>query len=618
MNAKLTTALLAAITLASCTSDLEVSAPATGSSAGRAGVNVIADKSSRTESWSSSNLQYFYGRAFVRNTDLNPSANNDPYMASIDYSGERAGDQWKGFVRFERGEGRNLNSFVTAADVYWPMDTPVDFYAFCSKNLVKDQEYDAKFGYFSNGGDILSHTIGSFGTYDTNANYNYIPNAYNFSNQLLEKPQFVTSRGQNVDYSTRGDDDFIYAISRNRTPESDGMLRINFRHAMSQLEFAIQNQATDYKLEVLGLMLDNVPTRGRFLWDEDDTDIQWLETNTDDNFKGRLSGRWFTAPDNGRNENFYWSLFANDKNTMEQVDNKASKYGSNVSDFCVNNFEGVRFELPKTRDFNGTDVVLNSTMYTRYRFASDNSNSKTINTWGGDLGDAYRTVDNGNYRITLKLKKTYITGVDMTNSEAGNFASFDITKGTTAQTFKKVDANVTRTYEWDAAAKRYVFVSEVEDSTPTVTPLDGFGKDGAAKVYGQPMFILPHQFTPWDGRNATMSSQARILVYVRITPVAGKTYKDATFTDQGYEGWVAASPITCVKGDTDGTYKWLANRKYRYTLVFKNNAAGLDPTPGDDPTPVIPGESYKNVRIGVTVDEFSSDTGETNHAGSFK
>lgn len=605
MNAKLSTALIAAITLASCSTDIEVAEQASSRISNRAGVNVIAEKPGRTEAWTTANLTHFYGRAFVRNNALEPYADSDPYLASIDYDGELAGKSWKGFVRFERGTGRNLNNFVTDAEVYWPMDTPVDFYAFCSKNLVKDETYDSAFGYFTSG-DVLSNKLASFGVDDANTSYYNTLNPRNSSTSPLEKPRFMTRKGE-ADYATRGDDDFIYAISRGRTPDASGMIPVNFRHAMSQVEFAVENRATDYKLEVLGIMLDNVPTRGRFLWDEDDTDnLQWLETSdpaTDPN-----RSRWF-FPSYQDNDNFYWSLFASDSKKMGDVTNKADK----TAGFGINGFDGVSFNIPATRT-GAAFITLSSTMFTTYRFRTNLSTGETLSDWS-DTGDAVRTTKDGVTKITLKLRKTFITGIDMTKSGA-SATTFSVTAQTKDQSFKKVTADVTRTYEWDAAQKRYVLEGETTDNVISEEPLAGYGSDTEAKIYGQPMFILPHQFTPWDGKKSTVGKQARILLYVRIIPTAvGKTYRDPAFADQGYEGWVSASPVTCVAGSEEGTYKFLPNRKYRYTLVFDNNAGGVRPNPGSEtPEPVIPGAGYKSVKIGVTVDEFSSDTGATQHA----
>ena len=58
--------------------------------------------------------------------------------------------------------------------------------------------------------------------------------------------------------------DFIYAVNKGATKPSDGKATLNFRHALSQIEFQAKNENTKIHVEISGLTIKNVYSKGNF------------------------------------------------------------------------------------------------------------------------------------------------------------------------------------------------------------------------------------------------------------------------------------------------------------------------------------------------------------------
>lgn len=57
--------------------------------------------------------------------------------------------------------------------------------------------------------------------------------------------------------SVRAQKDFVYAVKKGVVKPDDGHVALNFRHALSQIEFQAKNQNTDLKIEILDVKVGN-------------------------------------------------------------------------------------------------------------------------------------------------------------------------------------------------------------------------------------------------------------------------------------------------------------------------------------------------------------------------
>lgn len=108
----------------------------------------------------------------------------------------------------------NAGDYSTTAKRYWPEYDAVDFYAL--------------------------HNQGTF---------TWTPAATD--------PNPVASGSFTPETSVAAQKDFVYAVKKGVVKPADGVVALNFRHALSQIEFQAKNQNPDLKIEILDVKVGN-------------------------------------------------------------------------------------------------------------------------------------------------------------------------------------------------------------------------------------------------------------------------------------------------------------------------------------------------------------------------
>lgn len=74
--------------------------------------------------------------------------------------------------------------------------------------------------------------------------------------------------GYTVEAAVADQKDFLYAVQPAASVPTDGKLNINFRHALSQIEFAATNDNSKIRVEICGVSVVNVNSKGNFTFPE--------------------------------------------------------------------------------------------------------------------------------------------------------------------------------------------------------------------------------------------------------------------------------------------------------------------------------------------------------------
>lgn len=156
--------------------------------------------------------------------------------------------------------GKNLTK---AADGYCNSSLPSDFQVWASTTASKDV-------YFKN----ETYTLSSGTTY-TSATAHYWPEvnldffaAKNHNGTVTFDPEAVapdapfTVEGYTVNSNVSAQTDFIYAVNKNQAKASGATL--NFRHALSQIEFKAKNSNSSIRVFIDGIKVANVKSKGNF------------------------------------------------------------------------------------------------------------------------------------------------------------------------------------------------------------------------------------------------------------------------------------------------------------------------------------------------------------------
>ena len=77
-----------------------------------------------------------------------------------------------------------------------------------------------------------------------------------------------TVEGYTVNSDVTAQTDFIYAVSKNVTKPAGGKTNLNFRHALSQIEFKAKNENKNIYVYIDGVKVVNVKNTGNFLIDK--------------------------------------------------------------------------------------------------------------------------------------------------------------------------------------------------------------------------------------------------------------------------------------------------------------------------------------------------------------
>ena len=95
--------------------------------------------------------------------------------------------------------------------------------------------------------------------------------------------------------------DFIYAVQNVATKPTSGQTTINFRHALSQIEFQARNENTKLYVEISGVSVCKVNNKGTFTFPTTSTDEVVGEHNPEgsgsytDDLDGKTQGTWLAA-----------------------------------------------------------------------------------------------------------------------------------------------------------------------------------------------------------------------------------------------------------------------------------------------------------------------------------
>ena len=155
---------------------------------------------------------------------------------------------------------------------------------------------------------------GSTNNYLNNGEYRYWPyTAINFFACKNATPGWNATTGSDAyktlvvtDFTVEKDVDkqvdFIYAVQKVATKPTSGQTTINFRHALSQIEFQARNENTKLYVEISGVSVCNVNNKGTFTFPTTSTDAQIGShnkpadaENPDYDLDSKVTGSWVPA-----------------------------------------------------------------------------------------------------------------------------------------------------------------------------------------------------------------------------------------------------------------------------------------------------------------------------------
>ena len=116
--------------------------------------------------------------------------------------------------------------------------------------------------------------------------------------------------------------DFIYAVQNVATKPTTGQTTINFRHALSQIEFQAKNTNTKLYVEISGVSVCKVKNRGNFTFPTASTDALAGEHQSGgsytDDVAAKVNGTW-AAPTTAADIKTYSITTRKDDDTAEEV-----------------------------------------------------------------------------------------------------------------------------------------------------------------------------------------------------------------------------------------------------------------------------------------------------------
>lgn len=86
--------------------------------------------------------------------------------------------------------------------------------------------------------------------------------------------------------------DFIYAVQNVASKPSDGKTELNFRHALSQVEFMAKNQNKNIRVEIIGVSVCNVFEKGHFVFPTGDTKENVVDHGNTSSVTPANQGEW--------------------------------------------------------------------------------------------------------------------------------------------------------------------------------------------------------------------------------------------------------------------------------------------------------------------------------------
>lgn len=91
--------------------------------------------------------------------------------------------------------------------------------------------------------------------------------------------------------------DFIYAVQNVASKPTDGKTELNFRHALSQVEFMAKNQNKNIRVEIIGVSVCNVLEKGHFVFPTCDTKENVVDHNNTTTVTPANQGEWSDQKD---------------------------------------------------------------------------------------------------------------------------------------------------------------------------------------------------------------------------------------------------------------------------------------------------------------------------------
>ena len=194
-----------------------------------------------------------------------------------------------------------------AKDGYCNNKKPADFQVWA--NVPVSDEGTAFKPYFSN--ELFALQAGNIWANKADGESRYWP--YGKINFFAVKNATAdwTKTGTNYDYKSlvvsdftvadNAEDqvDFIYAVANVASKPTEGVTSINFRHALSQIEFQAKNENTKLYVEISGVSVCKINNKGTFVLPTTSTDALAGEHqeggNYADNFTGKKQGEWTLA-----------------------------------------------------------------------------------------------------------------------------------------------------------------------------------------------------------------------------------------------------------------------------------------------------------------------------------
>lgn len=178
--------------------------------------SVVADKASRGAVTTTATIEDFKVTAFNAN---NEGVNTTTFMSGVDVT--KPGDNW--------GYGSTK---------FWPTSGAINFYSYSPANLAEK----------------------TFATIKMEAT----------STVVVEGANVTTNKGgQTLTYDAPTDCssqvDVLYALNTGLS-KKDGEVKVNFRHALSQIVFRAKNVKTDLEVDVIGVRVVNLKNSGVFTW----------------------------------------------------------------------------------------------------------------------------------------------------------------------------------------------------------------------------------------------------------------------------------------------------------------------------------------------------------------
>ncbi|MDD6006921.1 MAG: fimbrillin family protein [Bacteroidales bacterium] len=320
-----------------------------------------------------------------------------------------------------------------AADGYCNNDMPDNFQVWANVPVGSGSGYKP---YFS--GDQFDRD-GSTKNYLNNGEYRYWPNsAINFfacknaSKASAFEPEWKSDYSTLVveDFTVEDDVDkqvdFIYAVQNVAAKPDDGQTTINFRHALSQIEFQARNENTKLYVEISGVSVCKVKNRGTFTFPETSTEDKVGQHNSGsygDDVSLKVHGEWSDPTTPADIKTYSITTRKDDDSDGEVKKIAGNNTPTNISLTATD---------PSSQEYN------KNTMYLL---------PQTLTAWAPSAGHKAEDQDNAYFLVKCKI-------FNVANPATGYQQATDVLLWPATDTYADVAIPFSATWE---AGKRYVY-----------------------------------------------------------------------------------------------------------------------------------------------------------------